>query len=179
MAAFAAAYARALADVVLDRKINPPEIDQQLSDFAEAVQISPELREVLYNPSFKFERRLAVLDKLAERMGLGKEVRNFIAVIMRNGRLHGFTEVLHEYRREMNKRQGISQAIVTTARRLDEEEKKDLENQIASVAGTRIQATFHEDSSLVGGVILRIGSTVYDGSVRGRLQRLKEQLIAG
>ena len=98
---------------------------------------------------------------------------------MRNGRLHGFVEVHEDYRREMNKRQGIAQASVTTARRLDEQEMKDLEAQIATVAGTRIHATFHEDSSLVGGVVLKIGSTVYDGSVRSRLQRLKEQLIAG
>lgn len=178
MAAYTGAYARALADVVVDRKLDPAEIDQQLGDFIEALQV-PDLREVLYNPSFKLERRLSVLDKLVERMGLSKEVRNLIAVIMRNGRLHGFAEIVQEYRREINKRQNISLASVTTARRLDEQEKKDLEAQIASVAGTMIQATFHEDSSLVGGVVLQIGSTVYDGSVRGRLQRLKEQLIAG
>ena len=179
MASYAAAYARALADVVLNRNLDTAGIDQQLGDFAAALQSSPELREVLYNPSFKLERRIAILDRLAERMTMGKEVRNLIAVLMRNGRLHGFAEVLSDYRREINKRQGISQATVTTARPLDEQEKKDLEAQIASLAGSRVQATFHEDTSLVGGVILRIGSTVYDGSVRGRLQRLKEQLIAG
>lgn len=112
-------------------------------------------------------------------MNLGREVRNFIAVLMRNGRLHAFNEVLAEYRREMDKRCGISEALITTARKLDETERRAIEAQASAIAGNKIRATFHEDSALVGGVVLRIGSTVYDGSVRGRLQKLKEQLILG
>jgi F-type H+-transporting ATPase subunit delta len=69
--------------------------------------------------------------------------------------------------------------LITTARKLDDQERREIESQAAEIAGSQIRATFQEDSTLVGGVVLRIGSTVYDGSVRGRLQRLKEQLIAG
>jgi F-type H+-transporting ATPase subunit delta len=68
---------------------------------------------------------------------------------------------------------------VTTARRLDDAERRHMEAQIAALAGSKVRATFEEDSGLVGGVVVRIGSTVYDGSVKGRLERLKEQLIAG
>ena len=179
MAAYAAAYARALVEVVVDRKLDPAAIDQQLSDFAQALDVSPELREVLYSPSFKLDKRIGILDAIAQRMKLGVEVRNFIAVVMRNSRLHAFAEIAAQYRREMAKREGVAEAIITTARKLDAQERKDLEASVAQTAGTKIHATFQEDDALVGGVILRIGSTVYDGSVRGRLERMKEQLIAG
>jgi F-type H+-transporting ATPase subunit delta len=179
MASYMAAYARALADVVDSGKLDAGKVDQQLQDFADTMHDSSELREVLSSPSFKLEKRLAILDSLNEKMKLGREVRNFIAVLIRNGRLHGFNQVLAEYRREMDQRAGISEAVVTTARTLDDEERRAIEAQAAEIAGNRIRATYQQDSTLMGGVILRIGSTVYDGSIRGRLQRLKEQLIVG
>lgn len=179
MASYAAAYARALADVVSDGKLDVAAIDEQLQDFASTLGDSHQLREVFYSPSIKLERRIAILDSLNTRMNLGGEVRNFVAVLMRNGRLHGFNEVLAEYRREINARSGIADATVTSARRLDDAERQEIEQQAATLAGKQVRAIFKEDRALVGGVILRIGSTVYDGSVRGRLARLKEQLIAG
>jgi F-type H+-transporting ATPase subunit delta len=179
MAAYAAAYARALADVVVSSRLDAASVDGQLQDFADTFRGSSELREILSSPSFNLDRRLAILDSLNAKMNLGREVRNFIAVLMRNGRLHAFNEVLAEYRREMDKRCGISEALITTARKLDETERRAMEAQASAIAGNKIRATFHEDSALVGGVVLRIGSTVYDGSVRGRLQKLKEQLILG
>ena len=179
MAAYAAVYARALVDVVLDRKLDAAEVDQQLSDFEAALHISADLREVLYNPSFKLEQRIAILDQLASRMKLGREVRNFVAVVMRNGRLHAFHDIVAQYRHELDKREGVAEARITTARKLDAKEQRDLEARVATIAGTKVRATFEEDSALVGGVILRIGSTVYDGSVRGRLERMREQLVAG
>jgi len=179
VASYAAACARALADVVEGAKLDAGQVDRQLEDFSATFNESGELREILSSPSFKLERRIAVLDALNGRLGLGREVRNFIAVLIRNRRLHAFNQVLAEYRREMDRRSGIAEALITTARRLDERERQEVESHAAQIAGSKVRATFREDSTLVGGVILRIGSTVYDGSVRGRLQRLKEQLIAG
>lgn len=179
MAAYAAAYARALADVVIDSKLDVAAIDNQLQDFASTLGESSELSEVLSSPSFNLEKRVTILDSLNAKMNLGREVRNFIAVLMRNGRLHAFNEVLAEYRREINARSGVADATVTSARRLDDAERREIEQQAATLAGRQVRATFREDSTLVGGMILRIGSTVYDGSVRGRLTRLKDQLIAG
>ena len=179
MAAYAAVYARALADVVIDAKLDVAGIDGQLQDFASTLHDSSELGEVLSSPSFNLEKRVAILDSLNEKMNLGREVRNFIAVLMRNGRLHAFNEVLAEYRREINLRLGIAHATVTSARKLDDNERREIEQQAATLAGKQVHATFQEDSTLVGGMILRVGSTVYDGSVRGRLARLKDQLIAG
>ena len=179
MAAYASAYARALVDVVLSRKLDASNVSQQLFDFSAALDSSSALREVLYNPSFKLEKRIAILDSMAKKMELSSEVRNFVAVVMRNGRLHAFDEIAAQYRSEMDRREGIAEAEITTARKLDATERQELETRVATMAGTKIHATFQEDTGLLGGVILRIGSTVYDGSVRGRLERMKEQLVAG
>jgi F-type H+-transporting ATPase subunit delta len=78
----------------------------------------------------------------------------------------------------MDRRQGISEAEVITARRLDGAERAEMEQQVGEITKTAVRATFREDPSLIGGGIVRIGSMVYDGSIRGRLQQLREQLVA-
>jgi F-type H+-transporting ATPase subunit delta len=178
MAAVAAAYARALADVIAGEHIDAAQIESQLGDFSAAWHESPPLREVFLDPSFSIEEKVTILDKLNVRLQMGREVRNFIAVLIRHDRLHLFDEIIEEFRHEMNRRQGVSEVEVTTARQLDDASRAALEAQIAGLTKGRILATFHEDPSLMGGAIVRIGSTVYDGSIRGRLDRLEQELAA-
>jgi F-type H+-transporting ATPase subunit delta len=178
MSIYASRYARAFADVVESAKLDPASVDQQLEDFSGTWNGSAELREVLNNPAVSSEDKVAVLDKINGRMGCVPIVRNFLAVLINHGRLEAFDEVLTQYRREMHQRLGISEAHVTTARKLDDAERHELEEQVAKLAGARISARFEEDSSILGGAVVRIGSTVYDGSVRGNLSKLKAQLIA-
>ena len=179
MAVFAARYARALADVVLDAKLNATEVEQQLDDFAATFGGSKDLRELLLNPSLSAQKRVAILDKINGRVGCGPKVRNFLAVLIRHERLGALAEILEEYRLEMNRRLSISDAEVVTARPLEDQERAELEGQVSVLAGhNKVNATFREDKSLIGGAIVRIGSTIYDGSVRGRLERLKERLVS-
>ena len=178
MAAFAARYARALADVVLEAHLNPAEVQQQLGDFAAAWHESADLREIFLDPSFPAVQKVEILDKLNTRLGMSQQARNFLAVLINHDRLHALDEVIAEFRHEMNTRLGISEVVVTTARTLDDNERRTLEAQVGEMTKTRVSATFHEDATLLGGVVVRVGSTVYDGSVRGRLDRLKEQLAA-
>ena len=179
MAVFAARYARALADVVLDAKLNTTEVEQQLEDFAATFAGSKDLKELLLNPSISAQKRVAILDKINGRVGCGPQVRNFLAVLIRHERLGALSEVLEEYRLEMNRRLSISDAEVVTARPLEDQERAALEGQVSVLAGhNKVNATFREDKSLIGGAIVRIGSTIYDGSVRGRLERLKERLVS-
>jgi F-type H+-transporting ATPase subunit delta len=178
MSVFAARYARALADVVLEAKLNPAEVLQQLEDFAATFAGSKELREVLLNPSIATAKRVAILDAVNRRVGCGPKVRNFLAVLISRERLAALSEIVDEYRVEMNKRLDISEAEVVTARPLQDPERAKLEQEVAQLAGTRVNATFRQDKSLIGGAIVRIGSTIYDGSVRGRLERLKERLVS-
>ena len=179
MSVFAARYARALADVVLDAKLNTAEVEQQLEDFAATFAGSKDLREILLNPSIPAQKRVAILDKINGRVGCGPKVRNFLAVLISHERLGALAEILEEYQEEMNRRLSISDAEVVTARPLDGQERADLEGQVSVLAGhNKVNATFREDKSLIGGAIVRIGSTIYDGSVRGRLERLKERLVS-
>jgi F-type H+-transporting ATPase subunit delta len=178
MAAFAARYARAFADVVMASQLNPGEVEQQLGDFAATFEGSKDLRELLLNPSIPVRKRVSILDAVNARVGCGPKVRNFLAVLISHERLTALSEIVEEYRLEMNRRSLISDAEVVTARPLAEPERTRLQGQVAELAGTRVNATFREDKSLIGGAIVRIGSTIYDGSVRGRLERLKERLIS-
>lgn len=178
MSAFAARYARALADVALEQHLNAADVQQQLGDFAAAWHESASLREVFLDPSFPVEQKVSILDKMNARLQMSKPVRNFIAVLIGHSRVHALDEVLEAFRHEMNSRLGISEVVVTTARSLDDQARRTLETQIGEMTKSRVSATFHEDPALIGGVIVRVGSTVYDGSVRGRLSRLKEELAA-
>lgn len=178
MAALAGAYARALADVLNEERIEAAQVESQLADFGAAWHKSAPLREVFLDPSFSIEEKVAILDKLNARLQMGHVARNFIAVLIRHDRLHLFDDIVREFRHEMNRRLRVSEVEVTTARKLDDASRAALEAQIAGLIKSRIAATFQEDPSLMGGAIVRIGSTVYDGSIRGRLDRLEEELAA-
>lgn len=179
MAAFVSHYARAFADVVLAVKLDAEAIDRQLNDFLATWDASQQLREVFDNPAIPADQKIAVLDKLNAKLGMARELRNFIAVISKNDRIASVHEIVAGYRAELQERQGIRQAEIVTARELTERERDALLASVGQLAGSRVQATFRQDSSIMGGTVVRIGSTVYDGSVRGRLQRLREELIAG
>jgi len=179
MADFASRYARALADVAVDEKLPVDQVDAQLGDFLATFDGSRELREVLLNPALGAEARIRVLDGLAPKLGLSTPVRNFLAVLVRHERLDAAAEIVGAFRAEMNRRQGISEVEVVSARRLDADERAQMEQQASRLAGNEVRASFREDRSLLGGAVLRIGSTIYDGSVRGRLDRMKQDLTAG
>jgi F-type H+-transporting ATPase subunit delta len=178
MSLFAPRYARALAEIVTDPKagLDASAIDTQLNDFLAAWTESADLREIFSDPSIPPAKKVAIIDKLASRLELSKTVRNFLAVLVNHERIEAFPEVLTEYRREIRIRLGIAQVEFTTARPLDEPERQAVVQRIGELAGAEVEATFFQDPSLLGGALLKIGSTVYDGSLRGRLEQLKEKL---
>ncbi len=179
MPAFVSHYARAFADVVLQAKLDSAALDRQLSDFLATWDGSAPLREVFENPAVPVEQKIALLDKMNAKLGMFRELRNFIAILTRNDRIAHVHEVADAYRTELQERQGIRQAEIVTARELNEQEKNTLLAGVGQLAGAKIQPSFKLDKSILGGTVVRIGSTVYDGSVKGRLERLKEALIAG
>jgi len=178
MSAFALRYARAFADVIAEEHLPYEDVKRQLDDFMTAWHAAADLREVFLDPSFPLPEKIAILDRLNEKMQLALQVKNFVAVLLHHNRMDVIEEILEEFRREMNSRLGIAEVDVTTARSLDENERQALIAKVSDLAQGKVEATFREDESLIGGVIVRIGSTVYDGSVRGRLAVLEEQLTA-
>lgn len=179
MAAFVSRYASAFLDVVTTAKLDTAAIDRQIGDFLATWDGSPELREFFVNPAIPTVQKVGFLDKMNAKLGLRKELRNLLAVLIDNGRIGSVSEVAQAYRKLLQQQLGIRQAEIVTARELDAAERKALVAEIGKLAGSRIEASFKLDSAILGGTVVRIGSTVYDGSVRGRLDRLKEALKAG
>ena len=179
MAAFVSRYAGAFQDVVISAKLNAVKIDQQLTDFLATWNGSAELREFFVNPAVPAVQKVGILDKLNAKLGLQKELRNLLAVLIDNGRIGQVHEVAAAYRAELRDRLGIREAEIVTARELSTDERNTLIAGVGKLAGARIEAQFKLDQSILGGAVVRIGSTIYDGSVRGRLERLREALTAG
>jgi len=179
MAAFVSRYANAFADVVTAAKLDTAAIDAQLTDFLATWEGSPELRDFFENPAIPALQKVEILDKLNAGLKLQKELRNLIAVLISNGRIGQVSQVAEAYRRLLQQQLGIRPAEIVTAREFDAREREALVAEVAKLAGSAISASFTLDKSILGGTVVRIGSTVYDGSVRGRLERLKEALIAG
>lgn len=177
MAVFAPRYAHAFAAVVAAKKLDVAAAQQQMQDFAGTLTGSPELHDVLLNPSIAEEQKLRILDAIASRIGMFREVRNFIAVIMDHHRLASLNEIIAEYDLVADQDSGIAEAEITSARPMGQENRATLEAEIAKLAGGRVRASYREDAALLGGAVVRIGSTVYDGSVRAQLHQLKERLI--
>jgi F-type H+-transporting ATPase subunit delta len=178
-AAFSGRYARAFADVIASAHLDAVALDRQFGDFLGTWDGSAELRELFVNPAVPATQKISILDKLNAKMGLQKELRNLLAVLISNDRIGEVREVATAWRAEMQERMGIRQAEIVTARELGSQERAELVAGVGRLAGSRIEPTFKLDESILGGTVVRIGSTVYDGSVRGRLERLKEALIAG
>jgi F-type H+-transporting ATPase subunit delta len=179
MAAFASRYARAFADVAASAKLDVTALDSQFADFLGTWEGSKELRDLFMNPAVTAVQKIAILDKLNAKLGMQKELRNLLAVLIQNDRIGAVGEVAAAWRAEMQERLGIRQAEIVTARELSAEERESLVAGVGKLAGSRIEPTFKLDASILGGTVVRIGSTVWDGSVKGRLERLKEALMAG
>ncbi len=106
-------------------------------------------------------------------------VRNFVALVTRNNRLHELNEILVAYHELADEASDVTEAEIVSAQPLDASNRALLEQQVAKLSGgQRVRATYSEDASLLGGAVVRIGSTVYDGSVKAQLQQLKQRLIA-
>ena len=178
MASFVSIYARALTDVVIERKLDANRVIAELEAVSALLKESDDLRTVWDNPSVTSEQKLKLLDAVAARMSFSREVRNFAAVLIANRRLHAFSEIAGRAVEQINSRLGIAIAEITSARELTSDEKQRLEAQVAKVTGKSLRVRYSLESALMGGVVVKVGSTIYDGSVHGQLRRMKEQLTA-
>jgi F-type H+-transporting ATPase subunit delta len=176
MAAFAARYARAFADVAAQLKLDSAALDRQFEDFLLTWQGSAELRSLFVNPAVAAAEKIALLDKMNAQLKLQKQLRNLLAVLIKNDRIGEVEEVAAAWRVEVEERAGVRSVEIVTARKLSEEDRAKLIAGAGKLVGAKVQASFKLDATILGGTVVRIGSTVYDGSVRGRLERLKEVL---
>lgn len=176
MAAVNIRYARAFADVVADLKLSGATVLQEVNSLESVLSSSVELQRVWENPAITAEQKRRILDALAARLGLSKPVRNFAAVLIDHRRIGQLKDIARQFERELNQRMGLQEAEVTSARDLGEDERRALEQQIERLTGKKVRARYGVDRALLGGAVVKLGSTVYDGSVRGQLHKMKEAL---
>lgn len=179
MASVTSRYARAFADVVLDLKLDVRQVRDELRAMVSIVNSNASLKTVWESPAIPHEQKIGLLDALSTRMGLVSAVRNLVAVIIDHGRIAMLPQIARQFEIELNNRMGLTEAEITSSRELSSEEKRALELQIAQMTGKQVQPQYSTDPNILGGAVVKIGSTIYDGSVRGQLRRMKEQLSAG
>jgi len=171
-------YAEALADAALARNQAEP-VDADLRAFAEIMRASRELYELFRSPVVSQRDKGKVLDAIINRARPGQMTANLLRAMLINNRLHYVSEVYEKFRRIINERAGIVVAEVTTAQAIGPAEQASLGRRLQEMTGKQVQFQFKTDPSLIGGVVTRIGSVVYDGSVRTQLQEIKQQLKTG
>ena len=179
MAAVNSRYARALADVAVEKKLDADKLAGELQSLSQALTVSTALRIALETPSIPAAQKLNVLDAVVAQVGASPTARNFLAVLVQNRRIAALGEIARLFEVEMNERRGFSEAEVTSWRDLGDDEKRSLAARLEAVLGKKVRARYQKDESLLGGARIRVGSTIYDGSVRGQLRKLKEQLSTG
>lgn len=176
VATIANRYARALADVIIERReVN--EVSTELKQFSALVEGHAQLREVFASPVIATERKRAVLNELLARLKPRQTSNNFLQLLLVNNRLHQLTETMRALEKELDKRTNVVTAEVTTARVIDESERQLLHNQLKTATGKDVRLQFKTDPAIIGGVVTRIGSKVYDGSIKNQLAQMKERLM--
>jgi F-type H+-transporting ATPase subunit delta len=176
MASVINTYARAFADAVFDLKADTQKTLQEAKALAGLVAESKDLREVWDAPSISAEQKRAVLDAIVKREGTSRIVRNFVAVLIDHRRTHFLAPIVKQFELELDRRMGFAEVQITSARDLSDPERRSLEGQVEKLTGKKVRAHYQRDSALLGGAVVRIGSTIYDGSVSGQLERIRQTL---
>jgi F-type H+-transporting ATPase subunit delta len=180
LSAIATRYANALAEVVTagGSPVRPQDAVSELRAFEAALDGSTELQNALATPAVPANRKRAVVGRIAEILKLSRISRNFLYVLIDHRRIGALSGILDSFERMVDERLGFARAEVSTARAMAEPERAALNAGLERLTGRRIRMRFAVDERLIGGVVARIGSTVYDGSVRGQLASLGRRLSA-
>lgn len=165
-----AAFEIAVRDDTVD--VWRPELDQ-----AAAILASGEVAEALANPATPLEQRVTAAERIFA--GLSRPVRNIVLLLLRRGRIEQLPRVATEFARLDDRRKGLTHATATTAAPLGPEEIRAITARLEELTGGSVALETAVDPSLLGGVVVRVGDRLIDGSVRGRLERLRQQLAAG
>ena len=176
MASVASTYARAFADVVFSAHLDANRAIGGLRRIAALLAESVELRRVWENPAVPADQKRNLLDAIVHQDGIERHVRNLVAVLIDHRRVPYLERITQQLEKELDARLGFAEAHITSARELGDAEKRALEAQIEKVTGKKVRARFGLDASLLGGAVVRVGSTIYDGSVKGQLEKIREAI---
>lgn len=169
-------YAQALADVT-EPKGEHVRALEELRELCRVMAESPALREVFASPAVGRAQKQGLLSTILRRAGISTATGNFLRVLLRNERLAYLPEITDQYSAELDRRQGVAVIEVRAARPLGDEQKKELQHRFEQLTGKNIRMSYVEDQDLIGGLVARWGSEVYDGSLRTQLRAMREQLV--
>jgi F-type H+-transporting ATPase subunit delta len=178
--AVASRYANAMADVVTSASspLRPEVALAELQAFETTLRYSPELENALVTPAVAAGRKKAVVSRIADALQLSRITRNLLFVLIDHRRIASLAGIVETLEVVLDERLGFVRAEVSSPRELTGEQRAALNSRLEQLTGKRIRMRFAVDDSLIGGVVARIGSTVYDGSVRGELAALGRRLCA-
>ena len=179
MATVTNTYARALVDVVIDRKLDAAKTLAEAQSIAALVASSKDLREVWEAPSIPPGQKRKLLDAIVARENISREVRNFVAILVDKRRTSFLGAIVKQFEQDLNQRLGFAVAEITSSRDLSDTERRTLESEVGTLTGKKVRANYAKDASILGGAVVRIGSTIYDGSIKGQLEKIREQLASG
>ena len=171
----AARYARALLDVAVTEHVEV-QAERDLASFADLLQGHPELKAVLMHPAVPAARKHAVVEGLLARAAFVKPVAKLLLLLATRDRLVLVPDLLTTYRDRLLEHQQVVRAEVTTAEPLPAGREADIQSRLASATGRKVLLTTRVDPSIIGGIVARIGSTVYDGSLAAQLTKMRERL---
>jgi len=178
MASVASTYARAFADVVLSAHLDASRAVGGLREIARLLDENALLRRVWENPAVPAEQKRNLLDAIVQREGIDKPVRNLVAVLIDHRRVPFLRRIIEQLEKELDSRLGFAEAQISSVRELGDAEKRALEARVAKTTGKKVRAQYALDLSLLGGAVVRVGSTIYDGSVKGQLERIREAITS-
>lgn len=170
-------YANALADIAMAQGA-AEKTAEQLVGFGALYAESAELRNFLASPAVAGEAKHRVIGKLLARVGGSKIVQNFLFVVADHHRTHVLPEMIAAFQQVIRQRQGIMEAQISSAVELSKTQKAEMEFTLERLTGKRVEAKFSLEPNLLGGAVVRVGDTVYDGSLRSRLNELRARLAS-
>ena len=174
--AIASRFARALADILTSLEAADDAV-VKLRAFRELQQSSPELRSILASPAVSPRKKKAAVTRFADQLGFSTIRKNFTYVLIDHRRTAMLGEILASLETRLDERRGIVRANVHSARPLDEEQRREIEAALGRTTGKQVLGQYAVDDALIGGLVARVGSVVYDGSVRGQLQAMRSRLV--
>lgn len=180
LSAVATRYANALADVVTasGSAADPQTALAELRAFEAVLKESAELHTALITPAVAGSRKKAVIGRIADVLKLSRITRNFLFVLVDHRRIAALADIIQSFEVVIDERLGFARAEVISAREMTEQQRGALNARLEGLTGKRVRPHYSVDDALIGGVIARIGSTIYDGSVRGQLESLERRMSA-
>jgi F-type H+-transporting ATPase subunit delta len=168
-------YARSLAEVVFEREVEQ-KVTEDLATYNEIFRAVPELLEVFDNPAVPRDSKEKLLGALMTRYPVLPVTSNFLRTLLRHNRIRYFEQIRDSYLKSVNETKGIVSARVTAAVPLSDDELKTLADRLAGITGKRVNVELTTDASLMGGIVVQMGSTIFDGSIRTQLAEIKRRL---